>query len=1617
METARTFPLDPRTRRLLALGCLLALGLMLQGTVPEQPDTIRAAERVAPLTSSASSDATLFNRPPDLNPASTSHADAQVTGATIVVSELNQEVNSDGDCSLQEAIFAANFDASLAIDPTDLDNLIPTGCTAGSGADTIVLAPNAVYLMSSFVEEPFNPAGITANPAVTSTIIIEGNGARLERVGSLNVRAFVVNVDSSLIGPGTPLPTPTATSSPLPPSSTPVTPSPTPTPETPSPTPDPNQTPSPTPTRVRPLASASILKRQASLAVASQSTNGNLTIQNLHIKGFRTRGGDGGGGGAGGSGGGGLGAGGAIFNRGGNLSIESTTFEANSAVGGSGDATVSDAFAGGGGGGITGDGGDTPNDLLIGGGGGGGARGTGGNGETGFPGPASGGGGGGGGTEMDGRDGSFAVIGNGGFDCGGKGGLGFVSLGNHGASGFCSGGGGGGGGVGGGGGNGGFGGGGGGNGFGAQSAAGDGGFGGGGGGGERFSSGGDGGFGGGGGGGGNAIFGGGDGGKGGFGGGAGSSTAGRGGGGGAGLGGAIFNESGTLTIRNSTFAANSVNGGLSGGGNAGRGSGFGGAIFSRNGTLTILNTTIDDNQTATDLTGGNVYVVGDGETANFVLHNTIVSNGGNQECVASGINGGSVATIGSNNLVENNAGCPAVTQTADPQLGLLLLNPPGNTPTKAISAASPAFNTGGGTTLGTDQRGVPRPQGPAPDIGAFELQLVDLAVTAKTCFSRSTTGTSAASQAVAIAGQQWICDVAVINNSAVDAVDFTITDTIPALTSFITATLPATGTLSFANAPAMCLPSPGAGPAVVTCGGLDLRANSTAVLRMAFVISPAFVSTTPCGEATISNVACVTQVDAIDANPANNCATDTDLVKELADLTVHKISKPDDTIRAGQNFTYTIFVENLGPSYARDVRLNDLTISGPPGPGAGTFQIVTVLDDPFRTDSCTITPGFGTQTQSSQINCVLIDANPGAGTATDALEPMGNFVSPAPSPNTGRWTITVVARSTDGTDIDDVVRVFTGSTQSASCPSGTPDPNTANNEATDFISSLATADLQAFSVFGAEVQTNGLPGNIFNSNLATVMPDPACCNFGGTTVTAGRRIEWNTSVINAGPSIAENVRIEVLLPFGTRIIENTLDGTAGLTTTVQGRCMTEAAGEIRKRAICVYPALLVGQQASMRFTVLVDPNLPVGTQLSFDSIATSTTFDPNLSNNITSIQFDSNAFADLAITKTASGDNVTSYNPTLGQFVKTQSATGVTAGELLRYRLTVTHKGPSLARSVRVIDDLPGVAGPLAQVTFIRGESWDGKTLACEQDDVVRDSIRCNLGDMSPGDTRIFDIIVRVDPTVTNGTLLTNSATVSSATTDPFLTDNTATNSMTVNTVSDMAITVVTQPGTGISTTLASRMGTSSRPTKGNLDPLTKAPMAVLADPAIVVAGTEHRYKINFRTNGPSVAINVVVTDQLDFKQPGLTGETFLRCEPLDPDDLATCTYNAVTNVVTLTALRTGNEQSFTGGLGTLVPGVEYGFVLVALVDPGYILDASNTLAATANNSEPGAIARNTALITGGTLDVRTQNNQDTERTRITARRTWVTKFDDLAGFLGCDPVARGGTITYTTWS
>jgi hypothetical protein len=117
-----------------------------------------------------------------------------VLGAVIPVTTVTQKISSFGGCSLQEAIYSANFDNNVAIAGYTgaTSNIITTQCVAGSGDDIIVLPAAALMQFTDAIPDAYNFTGPTATPIITSTITILGFGATLERTGSRNFRLFAV---------------------------------------------------------------------------------------------------------------------------------------------------------------------------------------------------------------------------------------------------------------------------------------------------------------------------------------------------------------------------------------------------------------------------------------------------------------------------------------------------------------------------------------------------------------------------------------------------------------------------------------------------------------------------------------------------------------------------------------------------------------------------------------------------------------------------------------------------------------------------------------------------------------------------------------------------------------------------------------------------------------------------------------------------------------------------------------------------------------------------------------------------------------------------------------------------------------------------------------------------------------------------------------------------------------------------------------------------------------------------------------------------------------------------------------------------------------------------------
>ena len=205
-----------------------------------------------------------------------------------------------------------------------------------------------------------------------------------------------------------------------------------------------------------------------------------------------------------------------------------------------------------------------------------------------------------------------------------------------------------------------------------------------------------------------------------------------------------IDNAGTLTVTNSTLSDNSANGDGGGIHNAGTltvtnstlsdnsANGDGGGI-DNNGKVTVTNSTLAANSAA--FSGGGI----DNNGGSAVLDNTIVAlntDGTDPGAPADDIDGTVDTTNSYNNLVGTggagglvNGGNGNLVGVADPGLAPLA-NYGGPTQTIALLPGSPAIDAGSATwSSATDERGISRPQGSAPDIGAFESQGFTIVVT------------------------------------------------------------------------------------------------------------------------------------------------------------------------------------------------------------------------------------------------------------------------------------------------------------------------------------------------------------------------------------------------------------------------------------------------------------------------------------------------------------------------------------------------------------------------------------------------------------------------------------------------------------------------------------------------------------------------------------------------------------------------------------------------------------------------------------------------------------------------------------------------------------------------
>ena len=297
-------------------------------------------------------------------------------------------------------------------------------------------------------------------------------------------------------------------------------------------------------------------------------------------------------------------------------------------------------------------------------------------------------------------------------------------------------------------------------------------------------------------------------------------------------------------------------------------------------------------------------------------------------------------------------------------------------------------------------------------------------------------------------------------------------------------------------------------------------------------------------------------------------------------------------------------------------------------------------------------------------------------------------------------------------------------------------------------------------------------------------------------VTPGGNITYTQVASNNGPFDALNA------VFTEPISANTTFQSLGISGAAAAgwNCSTPAIGATGN-ITCTNADVPSGSTGTATFTVAVQVGAGTasGTQITDTDSITSGVSDPNLANNTATVVtiVAAATSADLVIT------NAATPNPVL-------------AGNNITYTVVVTNDGPASASTVVFSESIP------ANTTLVSVTASSGTTgWTC-----TPGVISCSIPTFAAGASTTFTVVVKVAAGTASGTVITDTASVSAATTDPNPSSNVATVNVVVATAgqADLAVTKVGTPNP-------------------------------------VLAGNKLTYTVVVTNNGPAAVANPLLTD------------------------------------------------------------------------------------------------------------------------------------------------------------
>jgi uncharacterized repeat protein (TIGR01451 family) len=653
-----------------------------------------------------------------------------------------------------------------------------------------------------------------------------------------------------------------------------------------------------------------------------------------------------------------------------------------------------------------------------------------------------------------------------------------------------------------------------------------------------------------------------------------------------------------------------------------------------------------------------------------------------------------------------------------------------------------------------------------------------------------------------VAGQQATYRLRVDNLGPSGAAAPRITDALPTGLTYagFTSIVPAPGAGAWT-----CTPAGGGTSFTCDLGG-PLAAGASATVDVQVNVSPSVTGT-------IVNTATVSSTTP-DPVPGNNTDDDSSPFDTLADLLLEKTG-PSTPVVAGDSFSWTLQVTNLGPSVSRqpitvtDTLPTGVTYTGASSPWSCT-NVPSALPGVSSVVTCTLTSDIGFPAPGNTAPPLVIDVDvaPNAGPAVleNTAVVAGTTTDPNLSNNDDQHSVTIV-------DDADLQVVKTPATQTVrageratftlavtnngsstadnvvltdTLPAGMtfvlpitpPSPwNCAASTSVLLTCTLTSLDPGAAPAITVEaLVASGVADGatlVNRTDVTSATPDGNPANNTDTAdvdVIARADLAVTkthpSTALDAGDTVVFTIRVENLGPsdaVADVVVLDTLPvGFSFVSSSAPWTCTPRAAQP--REVDCLYTggALPVGASTTFTMNVAIASDVVAGT---YDNRAevSSPTVDPNPGNNTAIDPVVIGTLADLRITKT--------HDPAT-----------VVVGQPLVFTLTVVNDGPSDAQDVVVTDTLPAGLTLVSAAGSAAASVWN-----CAA--TVAPTVRCTHVGALPANSTAETILVTATVEPQAYPRVDNTASVTSTTPDPDTTNNTATDAVVVPPLVDLSIT------------------------------------------------------------------------------------------------------------------------------------------------------------------------------------------------------------------------------------